>query len=296
LISVYRTSELISISKSEFGSIYIGGNTSGGILYVEIGKSLNFSDCTFENIGTSWNGGILFISSCVESILISSCNFLNISSSGEGGAIYFGEDTSFSVSSCKFGFCVAGGYGGGIASNSTKEGDRLLLNDVFEENTGNGGNDYCDVSESVFSIMYYNSTSISGVLSLSLSPSFFYNYVGASMDCILSGDCVQNLVVGMETGVDAMFCGTSNFPCKSLGYILAKVLQNGGYVILNSGNYSMNNTQISKDFSITGNSSGTSTYPIIFTNSSTNGVLFNGANRVFYLSYLKFLHSSTSAL
>jgi hypothetical protein len=297
LISVYQTTQSISLSNSEFEDVVVGGNTNGGIIYVGSGTTVGISECSFENIGTSWNGGILYVSSCTGLVSISSSVFLSISVSGNGGAIYFGGDTSFGVSSSTFGFCTANGFGGAIASNSTKEGNRALSNDLFEENTGNGGNDYCDVSPSDTSVLYYNSTSISGVSSLSLAPSLFYNYIGVCFDCLITGDCVQNIVgVSATTGTDAPFCGNLSFQCKTLVYSLNTVLRSGGQVILNSGDYSKNNTQILKNFTLIGNSSNSSTYPKISLESTSSGVLFNGTNRVYQFSYLKFVHSSTSSV
>jgi hypothetical protein len=297
IFSVYQTTQAISISNCDFVDIVVGGNTSGGIIYLGSGTIVGVSGCTFENIGTTWNGGVIYVSSCTGLVSISSSTFLSISALGNGGAIFFGGDVSFIVSSSTFGFCSANGYGGAIASNSTKEGNRVLSSILFEENTGNGGNDFCDVSPSASSVLYYNSTSLSGVSSLSLAPSLFYNNVGVSMDCLITGDCVQNLVgVSATTGTDAPFCGNLSFQCKTLGYSLNTVLRTGGQVILNSGDYTKNNTQISKNFTLIGNSSNPSTYPKISLDSPSSGVLFNGTSRIYQFSYLKFVHSSGSSV
>jgi hypothetical protein len=297
LISVFKTTESISILNSEFENVMIGGNTSGGIIYVGEGKSLLISNSTFNEIGTCLNGGVLYVESCDETVLIKSSYFENIISSGSGGAIYFGESTSFNVSSTTFIFCRTNGYGGAIAINSTMIGDRYFINDNFEENIATGGinkgNDFCDISLSSSTASLYNYSSVSGVTTLSQSPSFYINLLNISIDCLISGSCIQSVVYVSPSGNDVVFCGNLNFPCNSLDYSILNVLQNGGQVIINEGNYYKSNTQFSKNMIMIGNSNEISRYPVIIPNSSTNGTMFDGINRLYQFSFLKIIYSSS---
>jgi hypothetical protein len=302
LIYVSSSIEGISILNSGFEDIIIEDNCNGGIIYVGSGKSFVIIGCSFEEIRSANNGGVIYVNSCMSLVSISLSEFRNTYSSNDGGAIFFGELISFNISSSSFYFCSAGRYGGAIASASTLEGNRYFINDIFEENVAfseiNGGNDYCDVSSSSSSISFYNITSISAVTSISQSPAFYYLSINTSLDCLLNRSCERFVVFVSSQGADTYYCGSINFPCKTLEFSINNVLSNGGQIIVDEGNYTKSNNILEKDVNIFGNvnSNDESLYPIILSNSSTGGTLFNGNDHYLQFSYLRFLCSSTSPL
>jgi hypothetical protein len=172
-------------------NVTVNANTEGGIINIGNAPSLSITGSNFTNV-VAKIGGVLWISNCSSNVITTSRFTGTNSSNGPGGVLFFGLSTGFNITNCNFIQCKSqGGNGGAIAINSTSN-PRVIVNSNFSGNgggTSNLGNDFCDISYTVETLLIYSASLISGIISSSAASKFYHQNSSTTLDCLLNNSC-----------------------------------------------------------------------------------------------------------
>jgi hypothetical protein len=313
---------LFMVNNTNNNGVLILNNTTFSNIYFENKSCIEckgnmfvfISNSKFINISSTGCGSCINVTN-ITVLNIISCEFNNASSSGDGGSIYFGEGSfSLTVNLSTFSSCSSmNGNGGAIAYGSNSGSYVGLHDDTFNGNiagSGKKGNDYCDVSSDNSSLVLYNCSSITSIITNSLSDKFFHISSNHSLDIFLTSFCNSNYTIyyiNINNGNDVEGCGSLLSYCKTFEHTMNNISTYPKGIIINIGDYYFSNVSLSSkkvlvagmihDYFGNFEIDEINSYPSIISNitiEANNLAVFHLAQSSGIFEYLKLLFSPNS--